>query len=148
VIKVLHVSPVDRHQDLAPAACDSLGPRHILKGRGLVPGDGPCGAAGCCRARAEAALGIDCNIFLMTGVRAEASGRDAWHGALVGLAAAGGVITSVGFVPPGTFAVLATISATFVTELGFAIAFGILLDPSSYGRSSSPRAPWDLGHWR
>ena len=41
---------------------------------------------------------------------------------------AGGVITPAGFVPPGTFAVLATIPATFLTELDFAIAFGILLD--------------------
>ena len=38
------------------------------------------------------------------------------------------MITSAGFVLAGTFAVLATIPATFLTELGFAVAFGILLD--------------------
>ena len=38
------------------------------------------------------------------------------------------MITSAGCVLAGTFAVLATIPATFLTELGFAIAFGILLD--------------------
>jgi len=38
------------------------------------------------------------------------------------------VITSAGFVLAGTFAVLATIPSTFLTEIGFAVAFGILLD--------------------
>jgi hypothetical protein len=74
------------------------------------------------------ALGIDYNIFLMTRVREEAHRRDARRGAITGLAATGGVITSAGLVLAGTFAVLATIPATFLTELGFAVAFGILLD--------------------
>jgi putative drug exporter of the RND superfamily len=74
------------------------------------------------------ALGIDYNIFLMTRVREEAIRRDARHGAIVGMAATGGVITSAGFVLAGTFAVLATIKSTFLTELGFAVAFGVLLD--------------------
>jgi putative drug exporter of the RND superfamily len=38
------------------------------------------------------------------------------------------VITSAGPVLAGTFASLATIPVTFLTELGFAVAFGILLD--------------------
>jgi RND superfamily putative drug exporter len=74
------------------------------------------------------ALGIDYNIFLMTRVREEAHRRDTRHGAITGLAATGGVITSAGFVLAGTFAALATIPSTFPTELGFAVAFGILLD--------------------
>jgi len=74
------------------------------------------------------ALGIDYNIFLMTRVREEAGRRDARRGAITGLAATGGVITSAGLVLAGTFAVLATIPATFLTELGFAVAFGIVLD--------------------
>src|SRR5262249_10005509 len=74
------------------------------------------------------ALGVDYNIFLMTRVREEAIRRDARHGAIVGMAATGGGITSAGFVLAGTFAVLATIPATFFTEIGFAGAFGILLD--------------------
>jgi MMPL family len=53
---------------------------------------------------------------------------DARRGALIGLAATGGVITSAGPVLAGTFASLATIPVTFLTELGFAVAFGILLD--------------------
>jgi len=115
------------------------------------------------------ALGIDYNIFLMTRVREEAHKRDARHGAIVGLAATGGVITSAGFVLAGTFAVLATIPSTFTIELGFAVAFGILLDtivvrsvlvtalnldvgrwmwwPSKLARTPDP-APAELGHER
>src|SRR5439155_21332345 len=58
------------------------------------------------------ALGIDYNIFLMTRVREEAAGRgDARRGALLGLAATGGVITSAGLVLAGTFAALGTLPA-------------------------------------
>jgi putative drug exporter of the RND superfamily len=74
------------------------------------------------------ALGIDYNIFLMTRVREETKRHGARRGALIGLAATGGVITSAGVVLAGTFAVLGTLPITFLTELGFAVAFGVLLD--------------------
>ena len=74
------------------------------------------------------ALGIDYNIFLMTRVREEAKHHGARRGALTGLAATGGVITAAGAVLAGTFAVLGTLPVTFLTELGFAVAFGVLLD--------------------
>ena len=93
------------------------------------------------------ALGIDYNIFLMTRVREEASRRDARRGALTGLAATGGVITSAGFVLAGTFAVLATIPATFLTELGFAIAFGILLDTIIVRSVLVTALNLDVGRW-
>jgi len=93
------------------------------------------------------ALGIDYNIFLMTRVREEAIRRDARHGAIVGLAATGGVITSAGFVLAGTFAVLATIPATFLTELGFAVAFGILLDTIVVRLLLVTALNLDVGRW-
>jgi putative drug exporter of the RND superfamily len=93
------------------------------------------------------ALGIDYNIFLMTRVREEAIRRDARHGAIVGLAATGGVITSAGCVLAGTFAVLATIPATLLTELGFAIAFGILLDTIVVRLLLVTALNLDLGRW-
>ena len=93
------------------------------------------------------ALGIDYNIFLMTRVREEANRRDARHGALTGLAATGGVITSAGFVLAGTFAVLATIPSTFLTELGFAIAFGILLDTIIVRSVLVTALNLDIGRW-
>jgi putative drug exporter of the RND superfamily len=93
------------------------------------------------------ALGIDYNIFLMTRVREEAVKRDARHGAIIGLAATGGVITSAGFVLAGTFAVLATIPATFLTELGFAVAFGILLDTIVVRSVLVTALNLDIGRW-
>jgi RND superfamily putative drug exporter len=74
------------------------------------------------------ALGIDYNIFLMTRVREESRRQGTRQGALTALAATGGVITSAGVVLAGTFAVLGTLPITFLTELGFAVAFGVLLD--------------------
>ncbi len=74
------------------------------------------------------ALGIDYNIFLMTRVREEAHRHGTRRGALIALTATGGVITSAGLVLAGTFAVLTTLPLVLFAELGFAVAFGILLD--------------------
>ncbi|GEL93907.1 MMPL family transporter [Cellulomonas composti] len=74
------------------------------------------------------ALGIDYNIFLMTRVREEAARIGHRRGSLVGLAATGGVITSAGLVLAGTFLVLGTLPAVSFAEIGFAVAFGVLLD--------------------
>jgi RND superfamily putative drug exporter len=74
------------------------------------------------------ALGIDYNIFLMTRVREEAHDHGTRRAALVALAATGGVITSAGLVLAATFAVLATLPLTFLTQLGIAVALGVLLD--------------------
>jgi len=74
------------------------------------------------------ALGIDYNIFLMTRVREEARQFGTRRGALIGLAATGGVITSAGLVLAGTFAVLATLPVVAFAEIGFAVALGVLLD--------------------
>ena len=74
------------------------------------------------------ALGIDYNIFLMTRVHEEAKRVGTRRGALVGLAATGGVITSAGLVLAGTFSVLATMPVVAFAEIGFAVALGVLLD--------------------
>jgi RND superfamily putative drug exporter len=74
------------------------------------------------------ALGVDYNIFLMTRVQEEARTLGTRRGALIGLKATGGVITSAGLVLAGTFAVLGTLPLTFFAELGFAVAIGVLID--------------------
>ncbi|NUS50466.1 MAG: MMPL family transporter, partial [Nocardioidaceae bacterium] len=74
------------------------------------------------------ALGIDYNIFLMTRVHEEAKVVGTRQGALTGLAATGGVITSAGLVLAGTFAVLATLPVVVFAEIGIAVALGVLLD--------------------
>src|SRR6266567_392352 len=74
------------------------------------------------------ALGVDYNIFLMTRVHEESKRHGTRRGALIGLAATGGVITSAGLVLAGTFTALGTLPLVFITEIGFAVAFGVLLD--------------------
>ena len=74
------------------------------------------------------ALGIDYNIFLMTRVREESARSGTHRGALAGLAATGGVITSAGLVLAGTFAMLGTLPLVTFTEIGFTVALGVLLD--------------------
>jgi RND superfamily putative drug exporter len=74
------------------------------------------------------ALGIDYNIFLMTRVHEESKTHGTRRGALIGVAATGGVITSAGLVLAGTFAVLATLPVVAFAEIGIAVALGVLLD--------------------
>jgi len=93
------------------------------------------------------ALGIDYNIFLMTRVREEAGRHGPRRGALTGLSATGGVITSAGAVLAGTFAALATLPVTFLAELGFAVAFGVLLDTIVVRSVLVTALNLDLGRW-
>ncbi len=109
------------------------------------------------------ALGVDYNIFLVARAREETEKHGSEQGMLRALAVTGGVITSAGIVLAGTFAVLAVLPLTFLTELGFVVAFGVLLDtflvrsilvpsialtlgdkfwwPSALARGERPRAP-------
>jgi RND superfamily putative drug exporter len=93
------------------------------------------------------ALGIDYNIFLMTRVREEAARHGPHRGALTGLSATGGVITSAGAVLAGTFAALGTLPVTFLAELGFAVAFGVLLDTLVVRSVLVTALNLDLGRW-
>jgi RND superfamily putative drug exporter len=74
------------------------------------------------------ALGIDYTIFLMARVREEARRHGTREGMLRALAATGPVITSAGVILAGTFSVLMTLPVSFTFDLGFMVAFGILLD--------------------
>jgi RND superfamily putative drug exporter len=74
------------------------------------------------------ALGIDYNIFLMARVREETLRHGTREGMLRGVAVTGGVITSAGIVLAGTFSVLGVLPLVFLTQIGFVVAFGVLLD--------------------
>jgi len=74
------------------------------------------------------ALGVDYNIFLIARAREETVEHGSEQGILRALAVTGGVITSAGIVLAGTFSVLASLPLTFLTEIGFVVAFGVLLD--------------------
>ena len=74
------------------------------------------------------ALGVDYNIFLVARAREETLEHGTREGMLRALAVTGGVITSAGIVLAGTFSVLAVLPLVFLTEIGFVVAFGVLLD--------------------
>jgi putative drug exporter of the RND superfamily len=93
------------------------------------------------------ALGIDYNIFLMTRVREEAHDHGTRRAALIGLAATGGVITSAGLVLAATFAVLGTLPLTFLTQLGIAVALGVLLDTIIVRSVLVTALNFDIGRW-
>jgi RND superfamily putative drug exporter len=91
------------------------------------------------------ALGIDYNIFLMTRVREETRKVGTRSGVLRGLAVTGGVITSAGVVLAATFAVLGVLPLVFLAELGFAVAFGVLLDTLIVRTILVPALAHDIG---
>ena len=93
------------------------------------------------------ALGTDYNIFLMTRVHEESRRYGTRRGALIGLAATGGVITSAGIVLAGTFAALGTLPLVFITEIGFAVAFGVLLDTFVVRSVLVTALNLDVGRW-
>lgn len=91
------------------------------------------------------ALGVDYNIFLMTRVREEAMAHGTREGVLRGLAVTGGVITSAGVVLAATFAVLGVLPLVFLSEIGFAVAFGVLLDTLIVRSVLVPALSHDIG---
>jgi RND superfamily putative drug exporter len=91
------------------------------------------------------ALGIDYNIFLMTRVREEAQRLGTRPGILRGLSVTGGVITSAGCVLAATFAVLTTLPLTQFLQIGFAVAFGVLLDTLLVRTVLVPALCYDVG---
>ncbi len=91
------------------------------------------------------ALGIDYNIFLMARVREEAIRHGTREGTLRGLAVTGAVITGAGIVLAGTFGALAVLPLVVLTEIGFIVAFGVLLDTFVVRSVIVPALVIDLG---
>ncbi|MDA8296265.1 MAG: MMPL family transporter [Actinomycetota bacterium] len=90
------------------------------------------------------ALGVDYNIFLMARAREEvASGRE--RGISRALGVTGSVVTSAGVVLAATFAVLGVLPLVALTEVGFLVAFGVLLDTFLVRSALVPALAIDLG---
>jgi RND superfamily putative drug exporter len=93
------------------------------------------------------ALGVDYNIFLMTRVHEESRRHGTRPGALIGLAATGGVITSAGLVLAGTFMALGSLPVVLATEIGSVVAFGVLLDTFVVRSVLVSALNLDVGRW-
>ncbi|TRO56468.1 MMPL family transporter [Streptomyces sp. IB201691-2A2] len=93
------------------------------------------------------ALGVDYNIFLVTRVREMTQEHGTRRGALEGLSATGGVITSAGLVLAGTFAAMASLPLLFAAQLGFTVAFGVLLDTMIVRSVLVTALTLDVGRW-
>ncbi len=91
------------------------------------------------------ALGVDYNIFLMTRVREESQTLGTRRGVLRGLTVTGGVITSAGLVLAATFTALATLPLVGMVEMGFVVAFGVLLDTVVVRSLLLPALSFDIG---
>ncbi|XVQ10195.1 MMPL family transporter [Spirillospora sp. CA-255316] len=91
------------------------------------------------------ALGVDYNIFLMHRVREESQNLGTRRGVIRGLTVTGGVITSAGVVLAATFAALATLPLVSLAEMGFVVAFGVLLDTIIVRSLLLPALSYDLG---
>ena len=74
------------------------------------------------------ALGVDYNIFLMSRIREEAAHQETKEAVITGLERTGGVITSAGLILAGTFCALMTLPLETFLQIGFTIAFGLLVD--------------------
>ncbi|MEW4489329.1 MMPL family transporter [Thalassoglobus sp. JC818] len=74
------------------------------------------------------AMGEDYNILLMARVQEEQAKHGTIRGILVALSKTGNIISSCGLIMAGTFASLMFGSLLAMVQLGFALAFGVLLD--------------------
>jgi putative drug exporter of the RND superfamily len=74
------------------------------------------------------AVGEDYNIFLMTRIREEQIEHGAIQGVAVALRKTGSIISSCGVIMAGTFSSLLAGTLVGMHQLGFALAFGVLLD--------------------
>lgn len=74
------------------------------------------------------ALGVDYNVFLISRIREERAHREARDAVISGLERSGGVITSAGLILAGTFLALVAVDMVSLAQVGFVVAFGLLVD--------------------
>jgi putative drug exporter of the RND superfamily len=74
------------------------------------------------------AVGEDYNIFLLTRIHEEEKKHGPVGGVTMGLTLTGPIISSCGIIMAGTFASLLAGSLSDLKQLGFALAFGVVLD--------------------
>lgn len=93
------------------------------------------------------ALGVDYNIYLMARIREETARLGLHDGVRLAVSRTGGVISSAGLILAGTFAALMTLPLRDLFQLGFAVAFGVLLDTFIVRPIFVPAIVLLLGRW-
>lgn len=93
------------------------------------------------------ALASDYSIFLMGRIKEEAEEHGLVAGVRRGVAHTGGVISAAGLILAGTFGTLVLTPLASLTQVGFAIAFGVLLDAFIVRPLVIPAITRLLGRW-
>ncbi|HEX3053859.1 MAG TPA: MMPL family transporter, partial [Aggregatilineaceae bacterium] len=93
------------------------------------------------------ALGIDYSIFLFGRIKEEVGKHGIHEGVHIAVATTGAIITSAGMILAGTFAGLMAGDLKFLAEVGFAVAFGVLIDTFVVRTILDPALAALFGRW-
>jgi len=74
------------------------------------------------------ALGVDYNIYIISRVKEESRKRPLKEATLFAVSRTGGVITSAGIILACTFTAMTTLPLRDLFQIGFVVAFGVILD--------------------
>ena len=93
------------------------------------------------------ALGIDYSIFLFGRIKEEVGYHGVREGVHMAVATTGMIITSAGLILAGTFAGLMAGEIKFLAQVGFAVAFGVLVDTFVVRTILDPALAALFGRW-
>lgn len=93
------------------------------------------------------ALGIDYSIFLFGRIKEEVSHHGIEEGVHIAVSSTGAIITSAGLILAGTFAGLMAGELAFLGQIGFAVAFGVLVDTFVVRTILDPALARLFGKW-
>ncbi len=93
------------------------------------------------------ALGIDYSIFLFGRIKEEVAYHGIREGVHIAVARTGAIITSAGIILAGTFAGMMAGEIAFLTQLGFAVAIGVLIDTFVVRTILDPALATLFGRW-
>ena len=93
------------------------------------------------------ALGIDYSIFLFGRIKEEVAQHGMRQGVHVAVAATGAIITSAGVILAGTSAGMMSGEIAFLSQLGFSVAVGVLIDTFIVRTILDPALAAFFGRW-